>query len=177
MTHERVEQLMLDADDRLNEGKFSAAVEIYNKVLELEPMQDSAYAMLGALHGDQGDIPMAVKSLQKANAWLSLAIIQEKTGDESQALTSFQNAAQHAPDDSIIHFMRGNLQYKKGLTQEALNSYLETVRYDPKNTEAISMAALIFSDMGDYNNAAKGYQAVADLEPDNPDARQRLAGG
>lgn len=93
---QRVEKLLLKAENAETEGQFSQARDTYSQVLSLLPTQAEARKKLAALHYGQGELLQALGLMNQGialapNQWewyLLKAKIQQAQGDAKGALTT-----------------------------------------------------------------------------------------
>jgi MSHA biogenesis protein MshN len=93
---QRVDKLLLKAENAETEGQFSEAMDTYSQVLSLLPTQAEARKKLAALHYGQGELLQALGLMNQGialapNQWewyLLKAKIQQAQGDAKGALTT-----------------------------------------------------------------------------------------
>jgi MSHA biogenesis protein MshN len=93
---QRVEKLLLEAENAETEGQFAEAMDTYSQVLSLLPTQAEARKKLAALHYGQGELLQALGLMNQGialapNQWewyLLKAKIQQAQGDAKGALTT-----------------------------------------------------------------------------------------
>jgi MSHA biogenesis protein MshN len=93
---QRVEKLLLKAENAETEGQFAEAMDTYSQVLSLLPTQAEARKKLAALHYGQGELLQALGMMNQGialapNQWewyLLKAKIQQAQGDAKGALTT-----------------------------------------------------------------------------------------
>ncbi len=181
MTQAQTESMMQEADTFIESGNLASAINTYNKIIEIDPQQDEAYAMLGAIKGEQGDIPGAIESLEKAisikqdnaSAWLTRGFIAQQQGDTDKAIECFRNAAQYNASDDIAHYSLAGMLLEKGEVREAIASYQNAVQSNPQNSEAWYMVATILQSMGDTENSLQGFLRVLSIDENHLDAMRR----
>ena len=142
------EQLEI-ADQHLEQGDFSAAINSYNEIIGVEPECDEAWLMLGSIYGETGEVEKAVTHLEKA--------ITIK------------------PDDSYPYLILGQINNSTGKTEEAKENFIKATECDTENTEALCMLASFCQQQGDINEAITLYEKAAVLDDSDVSIWEMLA--
>lgn len=91
----------------LKEKKWTEAIEVYSKVLQLDPNSVQAHSALGYIYAKQGELEKAVRenlivvqiAPQDYNSHKNLALLYNQLGQLSEALAEAQLAKKLAPQD------------------------------------------------------------------------------
>jgi tetratricopeptide (TPR) repeat protein len=168
------------------ESKYEAALEAFNKVLELSPNSSVAYfniAQLQGAHGDWGQSQSAYRKaldldpdnvVAKNNLAWSYA---EHGGNIDVALRLAQEASQAKPDDPEICDTLGWIYVRKNTLALAVQQLQKSVALLPRNPEYSYHLGVAYLQAGEKAKAKKFLEATLQAEPDSsfaPDARKML---
>ena len=91
-------------------------------------------------------------------------------------LPHFLEAARLRPDAAIAHHNVGNALRILGRTSEARACYLEAIRLNPDFARSYLHVGTTLVLEGSLDDAVKWFKIVVEMEPDNPDFWEELAG-
>ena len=95
--------------------------------------------------------------------------------DYASALRSFMLAAELYPENAAINYKIAQIQNLQGNTSEAL-SYIDiALKNDSSNRYYYELAAEIYREIGDFNEAAKVYESLLETTPEAIDVYVDLA--
>jgi tetratricopeptide (TPR) repeat protein len=128
---------------------YPRAIELYRRVLQLDPRRAQPLVNIGAIHNRQGEFQQATKTLR-------------------QALAKDRKCAEAYYNLGIAH---------KGLNQlsMAVSAYREAIRLAPEMAEAYQNLANVYVEMGNTQQAILNYHRALELKPDFERARRGLA--
>ncbi|OPX72344.1 MAG: cellulose synthase subunit BcsC [Methanoregulaceae archaeon PtaB.Bin108] len=112
---------------------------------------------------------------QGAEALTEEGVALLRTGDPSGALGLFDRAISADPAYLPARVNRGIALLSLGRAQDALLSFEVVLDRDPGNTPAWMYRGDAFTSLGRTDDARESYTRAAQLEPDNPLVKQRLA--
>jgi tetratricopeptide (TPR) repeat protein len=103
------ESLASSGDRYFEQGNFAQAVEIYKKVIELDPGHADTYNDLGLAYFYLRNHDLAIETLKKATdtapnmqrAWLSYGFVLMSLGKNSEAGTVLSKAIEINPDSEV----------------------------------------------------------------------------
>jgi tetratricopeptide (TPR) repeat protein len=135
--------------------RFSEAISVYSRYLELNPKDADVYFNLGLAMSDSGDAAGALKSYAGAAelapdnphilvVWAEALYL---AGKIDQALANLRRALALNPRDSELYRRIGLVLEANGDIDEASNSYMDAIRLDGRNPRA----HLDFSSLLDKN--------------------------
>ena len=95
-------------------GNNKAAIQFFQKVIELDPQRSDAYFQMGVSYGELGDYQTAVSYFDKAIAlnpdksvyYYGRGRVYLLSGDEDKALTDLKKAAEMGSRDARRYFER-----------------------------------------------------------------------
>ncbi len=142
-----VEEIQSEAEDRIQAGDKAAAIELLNRLLQCDCDQAKVHNDLGVLHYECGDMATAREHYEQATAML--------------------------PENEIYQINLADFYwFELGDSQLAMQRYLQVLKLNPRDVEAllgcaqICMAVDRMADAGDFLNTA------LEIEPDNENARR-----
>jgi predicted TPR repeat methyltransferase len=129
-------------------GDFDKARFFYEKILKEDPDHIDGNYLLGTLHAERGNYPIALKFLKRA--------------------------AELAPHSPAILNNLGNLYRIKGDFDLAIQSYKQALIYDPNLVEAYVNMGLAAKRLGNHSEAATYYRQALKLHPGQMVAQYHL---
>jgi len=120
-------------------GRFTEAVEAFQKAIKADPEKAGARVNLGA----------ALGQLKKYK----------------EAITQFQAAVQLAPDNVAAHFNLGTLHSNSGNYREAIKHFQVVVEKNPKDSQAHLALANALRNDRQFKKAIEHYKAALSFDP------------
>jgi tetratricopeptide (TPR) repeat protein len=123
-------------------GDAKAAKAQYEKVIQLNPSDASAYNYLANAQRDLGQTNDAIVSYKKAisldskqvNYYANLANVQLYTLHKPEdAISTYQKGLEAVPHNSQLEFLLGTTYENNGNTEAAKQTYENILSYDPTN--------------------------------------------
>jgi tetratricopeptide (TPR) repeat protein len=136
------------------EGKTNESLDVYEKIVELDPLNSVLQQKLAAYHQAEG-------AKDKAQAyWAGAARAQVRVGDLNGAANSFEHALELNPLDEDA--MRGFLEccQKIGNPGPALEQLKQSTEKAPQNLNMREMLGRAYLESGDPEAAVNVFQAV-----------------
>lgn len=163
----------------------NAAIENFNRAVELDPNFAQAYSGLGASYanrvfkglGDADDYTQAESAFRSAiqldpdivEARVLMVFIYLSRGEKQKARASVARLQQEAPNDGSLHFVKATLSRLDGDYDQALKSWEKLGRLDPAARVVASYnRARIFMYQGRYDDALYEISRGTEIEPDHP---------
>ena len=137
--------LLDEANARYQEGDFAQAVELYGKVLELEPQNAIAYN-------------------QRGNAYRQMEQYALCINDYTQAIQYAASPAERA----TYYANRGAAYALQGDIQRALDDFGQAIAQNPDFARAYESRAALYAQLGNYAQAIADYTTFLNLKPDTP---------
>ena len=161
----------------------SAAIEHFQRAIELDPNFALAYDGLGASLvnrvfkglGGAEDFERAESAFAKAlsidpkliEARMLMVFVYMWRGQKQKAREEVARARREAPDEAVVHFVKATLHRLDGEYGRALRSYDRLVRLDPAaHVVASYNRAAVHMYMGHFDEAVRQLDNAG--EPDNP---------
>ena len=161
----------------------NAAIEHFQRAIELDSKFALAYDGLGAAYvnrvfkgfGGAEDYERAEAVFNKAleidpqlfEARMLMVFVYLWRGQKQKAREEVARARREAPDEAVVHFVKGTLHRLDGEYGRALRSYDRLVRLDPAaHVVASYNRALVHMYMGHFDEAVRQLDNAG--EPENP---------
>lgn len=172
-------------------NKPQDAIEQLNAALGIDPKHTGAVQDLGMLAMSQNRTAEARSYFQKlldltkgsefqdvnqrrevALYYLGLISMQEK--DYNQAIGHLKAALRIRNDASDTYYYLGQAFYMQGETDAAIKQIRTALQFDPNFVKAHYLLGQIYMEQKDLINASYEYHKVAELLPENPEAKKDL---
>jgi Tfp pilus assembly protein PilF len=158
-----------------NQGVLDAAIENFNKALQIKPDYVAALNNLGMTLRTQGKIDQAVIQWQKAldlqpyhpnvNANLGFALAMQ--GRYEQAIEHFNIALKVKPDLPGVNYMLADIYYQWGNHELATKNLEQAVRIKPDDVAAINNLGFFYATQGRSDEAMKMWNKALAIEPNS----------
>jgi tetratricopeptide (TPR) repeat protein len=142
------------AEKYVLQGKISAAIDEYRKVVEADPTDLTTINTLGDLYVRMGRIQDAIFHFSR------IAESYRESGFTLKAIAMYKKISKLDPTNVDTAMKLANLYSQQGLFVEARQQYLQV--------------ADSFAKMGQTRKALEAYQKIADLDPSNTAVRMKL---
>eukprot|EP00842_Homolaphlyctis_polyrhiza_P002497 jgi/Hompol1/3248/HPOL_006427-RA len=145
------------------------------RLLETFGQANLAYAMgnhaesIEHLHEVIRQYPTALQ------AWLTLAMVHESVGDRAKTHQCYLMAAHLSPKDVDLWRKLAQLATEMEDSFQTIYCLNQIVRIDPLDAESQWSRALLHRDLGRFELAVEGFQAVHRIFPENVDVIKELA--
>ena len=169
---------------RMVEKKLDEAQKAYQQALDQDP--NSTDALGGVLNVDllehQPDRAIAAARTQVSKYPKSVgfhimlgALLVEQKKDLTGGEQEFKQALELDQKSSEARVKLGMVENQRGATDQALETYLEGSKINPKVVVFYLLAGGIYENKQDWDHAKEQYQKALDIEPENPLASNNLA--
>ncbi|HEX6508742.1 MAG TPA: SEC-C metal-binding domain-containing protein [Chloroflexota bacterium] len=171
------------------QGRKTEALQILTDSQGPEAWPDY-WRLLGVLRDEQGDTQAAVAAMElytricpeAADAWMQLADMQQRAGQNDRALVSLRRAGDAAPDSILPRVLRVRILADDGRWRE-VRDFVELLleeRYDDADTDVLyelrDLLAQAYFVLGDFAGARHGWETLLAERPSDAEARYHLAG-
>ena len=163
----------------------NAAIQHFNRAIELDAEFGLAYDGLGACHvnrvfkglGGVEDFERAEAAFRKAleidgtivEARMLMVFCYLWRGQKQKARDEVARMRREAPNEAVVYFVKATLHRLDGEYDRALRSYDRLVHLDPAAFVVVSYnRALIFLYKGKREDAMRELDRAASVEPNNP---------
>lgn len=152
-SHNELHEVIVQAIDALEHGKFQQAHNKFEEVLRSSPNNDVALRGMGdalmKLKGVQAALPFFKKAVEAApvnpKGYLKLATAYEQVGWVDKAISLLQTANQHISFNADLHFQLGQLYMRKDLELQAMGEFEKTLEIQLDHQEARLMIEMLGS--------------------------------
>lgn len=157
----------------LQQGKFTVAIEAFQKLLLRLPNLPDLHNNLGVASKAVGHFDAARESFQHAlklapdyeQALFNLAVLCEETGRNSQAKRYYQKSLEQKSDDVQIHYRLGNLLAAEQNWALAAEHLQQVIEVQPDNLDVRVNLAYVYSRDGHWERATEQYTAILQAKP------------
>jgi tetratricopeptide (TPR) repeat protein len=169
---------------QMAQGQYAEAQKAYQQALDRDP--NSADALGGVLSADllqkQPDRAISTARTQLAsypkNAGFHILLgqlLMEQKKDLAGAEAEFKQAFDLDKKNSDALVKLGVVQNERGATDQALQTYLEGSKINPREIAFYLLAGRIYESKQDWDHAKQQYQKALEIQPENPVASNNLA--
>lgn len=104
----------------------------------------------------------------------NLAVILQAQEKSKEAIVEYKKLTRLYPDNDIFHFYFGNAYLKWGRYDEAIEQFLEVLRINPKDGDALRKLGLCYAVKGDKKKAERYVRKCLDLNSEDGVAQMIL---
>jgi cellulose synthase operon protein C len=168
---------------RMAQNKYAEAQKAYLQGLDQDP--NSTDALGGVLNVDQAQKQpdRAIARLktqlsrypQNVGFHIMLGALLEERKDLAGAEQEFKQAFDLDKKNSEALVKLGAVQHERGATDQALQTYLDGSKTNPKEIAFYLLAGGIYESKQDWDNAKQQYRKALEIQPENPLASNNLA--
>lgn len=165
---------------------YKAAISNYQKVINRNDKNYSAYNDLALVLADNGDIKAATENYKKAiaanpnyaNAYYNLGVIFLGDKNYREANVQFNKIIELSYNERNYFNAYNGLCYslgQQGKYEEAIGNCELAIKIKPKDDNIYDTLGTVYFIKKDYDNAMTNYQTAINYNPDNSEAQQHLA--
>ena len=166
-------QILQQAIALHQQGNFSAAAQLYLKILAIDSKQSDAHNLLGAIYVATKNFKLAEKHLVKATKYannyapahynLGKAYLDQQK--HHLALAAFSKAVKLEPDYADALFLLANTRVQLGAVADAQLGYERVIKLAPDNFEAHNNLGSTLQEVGSAEAALPHHQRAIVLNP------------
>ena len=175
---------------------FETATAVFERVLQMEPLDAPTYQLMGNGYAQAGEFEKAIAYYQKAidlnpvdaltrqnlaQCYNNYGVTLRNRGEWRAAIDAYQNALRLMP---TLHIARTNLSdaftrkanahNAAGELGEAVQAYLELQKLHPNETHVHNLLGELYLKKGDYAEALSAFQHVYNANPEATHALHNL---
>ena len=183
MAEEQIAKLLDQANQAAQGEDWDSVSDILNDVLDQHPAHTAALTGLGISKLHQDDPQSAVDHFQEVvslnphnpEAYNNLGVAHALQSEWDQAEVAYQEAINQDPEHAGAwkNLAEVYLQQNDRLT-EGVQILAAVIKKNPRDTEALSMLASCYEEVGDRDSAALLYEQVLEVDPGHALAAARL---
>jgi tetratricopeptide (TPR) repeat protein len=166
------------------QNQLGEAQKAYQQALDQDPNSSDALGGVLNVYLIQKDTERAIaaaraqvaKAPKNAVFHVMLgAVLTDQKKDLAGAEQEFKQALQLDPKNSDAMVKLGMVQSARGATDQALQTYLDGAKNNPKEIAFNLLAGSIYENRQDWEHARQQYQKVLEVDTENPAASNNLA--
>ena len=146
-----IDQMLQQGVTVHKEGKLKEAENLYQKILETQPLHPYVHQ--------------------------NLAVCLQQLGRLEDAEISYKKAIELKPNMAEAHYNLGNILYKLSKLEEAEASYKKVIEFKPTYAEAHNNMGAILTKLGRLEEAEASYKKAIELKPNYVEAYFNLGIG
>lgn len=179
-----VQEIMNQAIQHQNAGRFQQAAALYQQILSQNPNQPEALNSLGILASQAGRHDVAVDLISRAVSLnpkearfhLNRGMALDECGRTDEAIACYHNALTIKPDYARGYSNLGNALLAKGRISEALAACRKSVELAPDYADARNNLGNCLHRIGAIDEAIAQFQKAIALRPNLPEVYSNLGG-
>lgn len=165
------------------ENGYEAGVEAYGAAIRYNPQNPSLYVSLARFQAANNKLDDAIRTIGAAiqvksnylEAVYLLAQVEAAKGNLTDAITASKFAVNLNPENALVRFQLGLLQYTAGDYSGASETLIDTLRIQSDYANAQYFLGLAFARLGRTADAAAQFEQLSASNPDNSEVRLILA--
>ncbi|MDE0084613.1 MAG: tetratricopeptide repeat protein, partial [Candidatus Poribacteria bacterium] len=180
----------------LNAKDFTSATVIFEKIIQLNPLDSTTYMLMGEGYAHAEHYPTAIQHYQKAlelnpvsrlakrglaRCYNNHGVTLRNNKKWDDAIAAYREALKLQPKFHIARtnlsdafWQKANNYRKSGQADEAINTYLELQKLHPNDTRISSLLGELYLKKRRFSEAVSAFQKVYMTEPDAPQAQHNL---
>ncbi|MDA7675396.1 tetratricopeptide repeat protein [bacterium] len=176
------DQILHRANESYQLGDIEAAIQEIEKAMSTQPSNPALYATLGSLEFEFGQTDKAVKNLRKAvqiegdsaDFTTRLALAEFTAGNTDKFKKYINSALELDSRYTPALKVRADFNLSISSHKKAATDYVDIIKIEPKNVEALLALAVCFYETGDKDATTMTYERVLSIDPDNTLAKDNL---
>ena len=163
-------------------GNIQTALDIYNKILEVNP--DHVYTLnnLAIIHKENGETQKAINCYERAieidpnyaDAHNNLGVIFKQLGQNQKAKSNLEKAIKINSNYKEAHNNLGAVLTQLGETQKAINCYEKAIEIDPNFVDSHNNLGAVFQELGESQKAKECFEKAIEINPNYKEAHNNL---
>ena len=157
------------------ESLSNKAIEIYQKVVELNPSDYDAYRNMGNSYSLKDEDDKAIEYYQKAieinpkndKAYNGMGNSYSFKDEDDKAIGYYQKAIELNPKNDNAYNGMGNSYNDKGEYDKAIEYYKKALEINPKNDTAYGNIGNSYNNKSEFDKAIEYYKMTLELNPKN----------
>jgi tetratricopeptide (TPR) repeat protein len=166
------------AERYMKEGRHEEAIDLYRKLVDQNPGEDSYVFHLALAFKDAGKLDDAVECLEgllekelkrkvfTGFAYDELVRIFRQEGRHGPLVDVCERAVEAQPGDVALLFTLGDACIRAGLLERAVEIFSSLTEMDPESPLYFSHLGLAFIAAGDFDRAREAYEKSITIDPD-----------
>ena len=178
----KVQEIFTLAIERHKANNLEIAIDLYNKILEIDQNHVGAYHNLGVIFNNRGDSQKAKDYYEKVikidpnhvSAYNNLGSTFQALGDIQKAKDCYEKAIEINPDYAEAYNNLGAAYRNSKLFQKSINCYEKAIEIIPNYAAAYNNLGNTLQALGDIQKAKDCYEKAIEINPDYAEAYNNL---
>ncbi len=170
-------------DDLIQSGNYKELEKRYEKAIEINPTDDSAYIDLGWCYGDQGKYEQAEEMFKKAielnptdeGLYIELGWWYRDQGKYEQAEEVLKKAIEINPRNDLVYLDLGKCYRSQGKYEQAEEMFKKAITLNPRNVGSYFGLGWCYKGQGQYDQAEEIFKKALEINPGNVEMYNGLA--
>ena len=167
------QELFEAGEAALAAGNLHSATPIFERLVQLEPMHQSAWNELGMSYLREGQIDRAALAFEKQlgvdpshpQAHNFLGVVLEKQGKYNEAALAFRQQIELNPLDTVAHAALGALYLSQHEDAQALPEFDKAAALSPDKAELQVSLGQAYANLGQNQKALAAFDKAVELSP------------
>ena len=157
---------------------YNAAIEEFNKSIEINPSNSVAYVLRGLAKYALSDYTGAIENYSVAleinpsyaDAYYNRGLAKEALCDYTGAIIDYNKAIKSNPCESRIYNNRGNTKQALSDYKGAIDDYSKAIKFNPNESDPYYNRGNAKKELSDYIGAIDDYSKALKINPSDVDA-------
>ncbi len=166
-----------------NNNQLEEALELFNKIVKMDPRDAESWSTLSAIHGILNNPEKALQCAEKSvsispksdDAWFNLANAQRVCGQQDKALLSYQKSLKIQPAHLGSLCNAGGICFKAGDYKQSQKYFEMAAQLDSQLSLIPYNLGKVYNALGLYEKAIGSYLKTLRLKPNHIDCQNNLA--
>lgn len=180
----------------MNSKDYSSATKIFERMIQLNPLDSRSYTLMGDRYAQADDFTSAIQYYQKAlelnpvsrltqrglaRCYNNYGVTLRNSQQWDKAITAYRKALELQPAFHIArtnlsdaYWQKANSLRNSGEVEKAIDTYLELQELNPTDTRISSLLGELYLKKRNYSAAVTAFHNVYLAEPKAPQARHNL---
>jgi tetratricopeptide (TPR) repeat protein len=154
-------------------GNPKAALEDYNRALELEKDNTQAFTNRGNAYLDLGRYQLAIADYEKVlksepnniKTRVNMAIAYSALGDYATATEQFAQAERYSRNYADLYVNRAIMHFQSKQYDKALGDYQKYLQFRPNDHQIYNDMGIVYSILGQHQNAVNSFTQAISISP------------
>lgn len=152
----------------INDGKFREGLPLFNRAIELNPLNKDAWHNRGVCHLKAGEFALALKDFARAvdicptyaAAVEAVGAMHLKLGQYNEALPILTRAISLDPNRPMSYYYRGAARSRLGDVNSSTDDFNRAIELDPNNSEFYAIRAMNKYEAGANDEAISDFDSA-----------------
>lgn len=160
------------------DSNYQAAIEDWNKAIELYPQYQAAYNNRGLAYLYEHDVEHALEDYNRAIeldpndaiSYSNRGLVHHETGDYDRAIKDFSKAIELSPEQVTNYVDRGNAYDAAGDYDNAIRDHTKAITFGLQDPNVYCNRGASFARKLNYERAMEDFNKAIQLDPDDAGA-------